>query len=219
MYQNILYYCVFSVYIFFSCFSCKNMIYFFCILLIILKEQKGATMKRESFTDTLKQPKVLAGAAMLIAVNVVLYYFNIMIGDTLRIGVSFLPIAVCGMLYGPVIGGIAGALGDVIGFIVKPMGYYFPGFTISAFLVGFLFGILLHNKVITLARVAGSVLLYTILISLILSPIWLNIMYGSSLFAIPRIYKAILQYPINVVMVYTVTKCISRYHFIINLRY
>lgn len=149
----------------------------------------------------------------------VLYYFNIMIGDTLRIGVSFLPIAVCGMLYGPVIGGIAGALGDVIGFIVKPMGYYFPGFTISAFLVGFLFGILLHDKVITLARVAGSVLLYTILISLILSPIWLNIMYGSSLFAIPRIYKAILQYPINVVMVYTVTKCISRYHFIINLRY
>ena len=71
-------------------------------------------MKKENFMDTLKQPRVLAGAAMLVAVNVVLYYFNIMIGDTLRIGVSFLPIAVCGMLYGPIVGGIAGALGDVI---------------------------------------------------------------------------------------------------------
>ena len=176
-------------------------------------------MKKENFMDTLKQPRVLAGAAMLVADNVVLYYFNIMIGDTLRIGVSFLPIAVCGMLYGPIVGGIAGALGDVIGFMVKPMSYYFPGFTISAFLVGFLFGVLLHHKVITLTRVAGSVLLYTILISLILSPIWLYIMYGSPLFAIPRVYKAILQYPINVVMVYTVTKCISRYHFVINHNY
>ena len=72
-------------------------------------------MKKENFMDTLKQPRVLAGAAMLVAVNVVLYYFNIMIGDTLRIGVSFLPIAVCGMLYGPIVGGIAGEMDSVLG--------------------------------------------------------------------------------------------------------
>lgn len=171
-------------------------------------------MRKESIMETLKQPRVLTGVAMFVALNVILNYFNIMIGNTLRIGISFLPIAVCGMLYGPVIGGIAGALGDVVGFITKPIGYYFVGFTISAFVVGFLFGLLLYRKPITLVRVAGTVLLYTIIISLILSPIWLFIMYGSPLFAIPRIYKAVLQYPINLVMVYTVTKFFSHYHMI-----
>ena len=73
-----------------------------------------------------------------------------------------------------------------------------------------------YRKPITLARVAGTVLLYTIIISLILSPIWLFMMYGSPLFAIPRIYKAVLQYPINLVMVYTVTKFLSRYHMLDN---
>lgn len=171
-------------------------------------------MKKETVMESLKQPKVLTGVAMLIALNVILNYFNIMIGDTLRIGISFLPIAVCGMMYGGMIGGIAGAIGDIVGFITKPIGYYFPGFTISAFCVGFLFGILLYRKQITITRVAGAVLLYTIIISLILSPIWLFIMYGSPLFAIPRVYKAILQYPINVVMIYTVTKFLSRYHIV-----
>lgn len=74
-------------------------------------------MRKETVIETLRQPRVLTGVAMFVALNVILNYFNIMIGSTLRIGISFLPIAVCGMLYGPIIGGIAGALGDVIGFI------------------------------------------------------------------------------------------------------
>ena len=174
-------------------------------------------MKKENVIETLKQPRILTGVAMFIALNVILNYLNIMIGNTLRIGIAFLPIAICGMLYGSMIGGIAGAVGDIVGFITKPTGDgYFFGFTISAFVVGYLFGLLLHHKPITLARIAGAVLLYTIIITLVLSPLWLSILYGTSLFAIPRIYKAILQYPINVVMLYTVTKCLSQYNIINN---
>ncbi len=47
-----------------------------------------------------------------------------------------MPIAICGMLYGSMIGGIAGAVGDIVGFITKPTGDgYFFGFTISALLL------------------------------------------------------------------------------------
>ncbi len=176
-------------------------------------------MKKETVMESLKQPRVLTGVAMLVALNVILNYFNIMIGSTLRIGISFLPIAVCGMMYGPMIGGIAGVIGDIAGFITKPVGSYFPGFTISAFIVGYLFGLLLYRKQITLARVSGTVLLYTIIISLVLSPLWLFILYGSPLFALLRVYKAVLQYPINVVMLYTVTKFLSRYHIVENRVY
>lgn len=176
-------------------------------------------MKKEM--ESLKQPRVLTGVAMFIALNVILNYFNIMIGTTLRIGISFLPIAVCGMMYGPMIGGMAGMVGDILGYITKPGSgdFYFMGFTISAFCVGFLFGMFLYRKQITLIRVAAAVLMYTILISLILSPIWLYMMYGSALFALPRVYKAALQYPINVVMVYTVTKYLSRCNIIQNRVY
>ena len=77
-------------------------------------------MKKENVIETLKQPRILTGVAMFIALNVILNYFNVMIGNTLRIGISFLPIAVCGMLYGSMIGGIAGAVGDIVGLIITP---------------------------------------------------------------------------------------------------
>ncbi len=51
-------------------------------------------MKKENVIETLKQPRILTGVAMFIALNVILNYFNIMIGNTLRIGIAF-----CLLLY------------------------------------------------------------------------------------------------------------------------
>ncbi|QUI21199.1 ECF transporter S component [Vallitalea pronyensis] len=43
-----------------------------------------------------------------------------------------------GILFGPLVGGIAGGLGDIIGYLLRPQGAYIPWFTVTAILGGVL---------------------------------------------------------------------------------
>ena len=81
-------------------------------------------------------PGTLAYAGVLIAMNVVLSRLvSIPIGNLFRISVAHVPIILCGLWLGPLIGGIAGAAGDLIGCAF--MGYApNPFLTVSACLVG-----------------------------------------------------------------------------------
>ncbi|MFO1445108.1 folate family ECF transporter S component [Bacillus sp. Bva_UNVM-123] len=150
--------------------------------------------------------KQLTVTGLLIALNLVLNQFTISFGTTLEIGFAFLPIALLGYLYGPLNTGIAASIGDVIGFLLRPNGFFFPGFTLNALVMGVIYGLLLHNKKVTLPRVAIAVLLVTVIVNLIMTPIWLNIMYGTYFFAVPRVIKCILLYPMEVSLLYMVLR-------------
>ena len=67
-----------------------------------------------------------------------------MLSKQLNFGV--LPIAVAGYLFGPIGGLLVAALGDVIGTILFGTGAYFPGFTLTAVVVGMIYGLFLHPK-------------------------------------------------------------------------
>ncbi len=60
----------------------------------------------------------------------------------MRIGFSGIFTALPAFLFGPVYGGIASALSDLIGAFVKPEGAYIPWLTLTAFMGGFLKGLL-----------------------------------------------------------------------------
>ena len=70
--------------------------------------------------------------AALIAIEIVLSRFCSIATPIVKIGFGFVPIAVCGMLYGPVWAGVAGGAADLLGAVLFPIGAYFPGFTLSA---------------------------------------------------------------------------------------
>ncbi len=90
--------------------------------------------------------KVLVNVALLVAMEVVLARFLSINTPIVRIGFGFVPIAICGMLYGPMMAGVAGAMSDIIGAVLFPTGAYFPGFTVSAALTGIVFGLFLYNR-------------------------------------------------------------------------
>ena len=150
----------------------------------------------------LKKISSLTGAAMLTALSIILGCCRIVISSTLEIRFGFLGLAVSGMFYGPVTAGIIGVITDIITFFIRPNGFFFPGFTLNQFIYGFVFGLFFYKKKVTLKRVILSKLLLTVIISLILNPIWLNMMYGSELFAIPRIIKAVVLFPIECGLLY-----------------
>lgn len=88
--------------------------------------------------------RILAFAGVLIAMNIVLARLvAINIGPTLRITVSQTPIFLAGFWFGPVVGGICGFLGDLIGSLLQ--GYApNPFIAVSAILAGVLPGLLRH---------------------------------------------------------------------------
>ena len=81
--------------------------------------------------------------AFFIALGVILTRFasirlTVMGIESIRIGLGGFPLIFAGLLFGPVAGGIVGALTDIIGFIMSPMGGYMPHFTLTAALTGIL---------------------------------------------------------------------------------
>ena len=66
--------------------------------------------------------KRLAVNAMLVAVYVVLRYFNIPFGNSFRFTLAPFPVILCALLYGPVDGIIVGLLGEFLSQVLGPYG-------------------------------------------------------------------------------------------------
>ena len=134
--------------------------------------------------------------ALLIAIEVVLTRFLSFNTQFLRIGFGFLPVAVMGMLYGPLWAGIGYAIGDVLGMLIFPSGPYFPGFTLSAFLTGLVYGLLLCKKEVTWQRALIASLIISVFINLGLDTLWLSILYGKAY--IPILVGRLIKFPLAV---------------------
>ena len=116
--------------------------------------------------------------AMLIAANVVLSRFLSISAWNIKIGFAFVPVVMAAIYMGPLQAALVGALGDFVGAILFPIGAYFPGFTLTAFLVGLTYGIFLHKKQSNTLIIA-AVILTEVIGSLLLNTLWISILYGS----------------------------------------
>lgn len=127
----------------------------------------------------MKKTKVIVFMSMLIALNVLLTHVVPLIQtDFVRISFGFIPLSLSSMLFGPVLGGICGVLSDLLGMIIAPKGAYFPGFTLSAFLTGAIYGAFLYRKPKNMVRISLAVLCVSIFVNLGLNTYWLTILQG-----------------------------------------
>ena len=99
---------------------------------------------KKSFEE-LKSIRCLTVTALLIGVSVALKFVMIMPSETLKISFAFVGLAAIGMLYGPVVAGLAGVVTDVIGFLVKPTGAFSPIFTLVEVAGAVIYGIFLYG--------------------------------------------------------------------------
>lgn len=113
----------------------------------------------------------------LVAAEIILARFSIHTWN-IKIGFSFVPIVVAAIFYGPAAGGLVAAIGDVISAILFPVGAYFPGFTLTAFLTGVVFGWCFRRKV-TVLNVVAAVFIVQGLISQFLNTYWISFLYKS----------------------------------------
>ncbi len=141
--------------------------------------------------------------AFLIAMEIILTRFLSINLPILRIGFGFLPVAICAILYGPVWAGIGYAIGDVLGMLIWPSGPYFPGFTLTAFLVGLTYGLILYRKEISWPRVSITACTVIVLFTVFLNTLWISILYGKGFVGLlpTRLAEAAVMIPIQILLI------------------
>lgn len=168
-------------------------------------------MFKDSFGE-LKNLKTLAMASMLLAIAVVLGFYTLQLTEFIKIGFAYIANELAGMMFGPVVGSLIGGLADVLKYLVNPTGPFFPGFTISGFLGGLIYGIVLYKKPLSIKRVIVANALVTVLINLLLNTYWLTLLYGNAFMALfpARIIKQLVMLPIEVILFYAVARVLVK---------
>ena len=141
--------------------------------------------------------------AFLIAISVVLTRFCSINTPILRIGFGFLPCALMGIMYGPLWAGAGYAIADVLGMMIFPNGAYFPGFTVTAFLTGVVYGFFYHNKEITIKSSIIPNLIVSLVLNLCLDTLWLMVLMGQGFWVLlpTRIVKCAVMFVIQLILI------------------
>lgn len=159
-----------------------------------------------------KKVKNITGAGVLGAMGLVLNQFTIVASPVMEIGFAFLATAISAYLYGPLLAGVAAMAMDILGFVLRPNGAFSFGYTLNAFLGGFIYGCWLYKRPVHILRVLGACASTLFLFSFILNPIWNHLLYGSAFVLISqtRMIKNILILPINTFLLFGALKLVEK---------
>ncbi len=91
--------------------------------------------------------RAVVTAGMLLALHIILSMFlGIYLTQTVKLSVAFITNVMTGYLFGPCMALVTGALGDILQYILKPVGGYFFGWTLNAAIGGFVYGLAFYRK-------------------------------------------------------------------------
>ena len=140
----------------------------------------------------------------MIAIEIVLTRILSIQTPTIRISFGFIPIALIAMLYGPLYAGFVAAISDFLGIMLFPVvGAYFPGFTLTAFLMGITYGLFLHKHQKNMERIVAAVLIVVVVLQLGLDTFWIQIITGQGYIALLpfRILRTAIMIPVQIICI------------------
>ena len=160
--------------------------------------------------------KAIVLMGLMIALNVVLGRLSIQFTPEVRLSVfGFLPIALAGMLLGPLYGGLVGAAGDVVNYMLftHVYGGYFPGYTVTALLSGLWYGFVLHGKKVTWVQAVLCILPVILLGEMGLNSVWTYMMYSKSFWAkLPiRLLTNAIECPVKIALLMGMNQLLERF--------
>ena len=166
-----------------------------------------------SSSQELKNVPVLAVCAMFAALALILNYVaSINIGPYIKIGFSAIPNQLVDYLFGPVTGSLFAGILDIVKYVMKPDGAFFFGFTFNAMLAAFIYGCFYYKKKLTLRRVLLAKLIVVLVVNVLLSTLWLDMLYGKGFLVLlpARAVKNLIMWPIDSVIFFALTRLIEQ---------
>lgn len=131
----------------------------------------------------------LAVTALLVAATTILNRMGSIVTADIKIGFSFVPIMVCGMMFGSLWGGVCGGLGDLLAAILMPLGPPHPMITVTAVLSGLIYGTLgyfapkIKNNFAFCGLASAVVLTEKAVCTLLLNSLWISQLTGTPYFS------------------------------------
>ena len=162
---------------------------------------------------SLRRTQTLTIVGILLALQIILTSFGVFqVTESLKISLAHLALAPTAILFGPVVAGIQGALSDFLGYLLRPSGPYFPGFTLTAALLGIIYGFLLYRTKRSLWQIILARVLIAVFVNICLNSLFLAMLYGPAQWAaLPvRVFKNLIQLPIDCILLSAVCRVIQR---------
>ncbi|MFD0898475.1 folate family ECF transporter S component [Loigolactobacillus binensis] len=115
-----------------------------------------------------------------------------------KISFSFLITAIMATLVPPLVTASSSALANVLGMLLMPKFTFFPGFVLTAFLTGLVFGYAFYHKTPRLRRILWASLIVTLVLNLGLNSLWLHLMYQTPWLPLlsGRLVQELITFPI-----------------------
>lgn len=161
----------------------------------------------------MNKTKKLLLCALLLAATIVLGGILSIRTNIITIGFAFVPIMLSAIILGPKYSVFIATVSDIIGALLFPTGSYFFGFTITSFLTGLVYGLILYRKEFKfdknfIIRLVISVVIVTGLLNGCLNTIWIiMINKGASNVVVPiRILKQLVMAPVEIVTISSLCK-------------
>lgn len=155
---------------------------------------------RESVLE-FKSVRNLCVISLLLALRVCLNFLTIPISDMCHVSFLFIVMGIIGGMFGPFVGAVCGAVGDILCYVVHPMGSYFIGFTFSAMIAGILYGLVLYKNKFRIFRIIFAEILVDVVVNVLLNTLWISMLYGTGfleLLITIRIPKNLITIPLSV---------------------
>lgn len=149
---------------------------------------------------------------VIVAIKIILEQFSF--GPAfVKVGLGFIGSVMLGYLFGPIWGAIGGGISDLVSSaIFGNQGGFFIGFTLSAMVGPFIYGLFFYKKPINIWRIVASTLLVTLIANIGMNTMWVHLLYGVDLKAalIQRAPKEIIVPWIQMLVIYFVLHGLSR---------
>ena len=167
----------------------------------------------------LKDVRMLALAAMIIALRAVCKMMEIPLAPGLNINVAGLFNSVGAMVYGPVVGIVGAMVSDPLGYLLHPDGPYFLPFMLVDMSSSFIFGLLFWRQKLTVSRAMTAKFTVNMVSNIVLTSVIMKwyylVFYGVekaqayNIINLTRIVKNLVMFPIEAILIAVVLGALS----------
>lgn len=150
---------------------------------------------------------------MLTALTAVLgMYCTIRIGAGIKISFKFVSVFMVASMFGPLWGGVACVISDIMAFMVNPVAGFLPTITFSEFLYGFTDGLFYYRRKNLTCRIIICVTLEILFINLLLTSYFLIPVMGMGYkeLIIMRLPAAVINLAVRIALLITLSKIRER---------
>ena len=156
---------------------------------------------------------ILAQVAVLLAMEVMLSRFFSIATPVTKFSFAFVPLAICGALFGPVYGGIMGGLADLLGAILFPIGPYFPGYTLNNALHGVALGMALKEGRRKWWQLVLALVFNHVVVGVFLAALWGHMLTGNPYWAVAgaRVVQTAVMAPVQFIIIGLMQRPVEKY--------